>query len=193
MCTRTSSLLIDHRLRPESPPSPELVSAALIPAVCPKHSHNHGAHQNVPLHGRCVPARCPKPAHRHAHALHGQQGQGERSGSVRAAGCVAGCAARCTHLPSLVCAERPPYPHPPFSSDIVRYHLLALRWINPNAVIYLREVRGQGTPTIEYTLCALLLGVYTPHYPSPASSPPPHPPHPLPLQGWARRRVRCKP
>jgi hypothetical protein len=37
---------------------------------------------------------------------------------------------------------------------IVRDHLAALRWMNPNAVIFLREVRGQGTPTIDYSLCA---------------------------------------
>lgn len=35
---------------------------------------------------------------------------------------------------------------------VVRDHLLALRWCNPNAVIYLREARGQGTPTVEYEL-----------------------------------------
>jgi hypothetical protein len=35
---------------------------------------------------------------------------------------------------------------------VVRDHLLALRWSNPNAVIYLREARGQGTPTVEYEL-----------------------------------------
>jgi hypothetical protein len=36
----------------------------------------------------------------------------------------------------------------------VRDHLAALRWMNPNAVIYLRETRGQGVPTISYSLCA---------------------------------------
>ena len=29
---------------------------------------------------------------------------------------------------------------------VVRDHLLALRWSNPNAVVYLREARGQGAP-----------------------------------------------
>ena len=37
---------------------------------------------------------------------------------------------------------------------VVRDHLAALRWMNPNAVIYLREASGQGTPTVSYTLCA---------------------------------------
>jgi hypothetical protein len=37
--------------------------------------------------------------------------------------------------------------------EIVTKHLLALRWMNPNAVIYLREYRGQGTPEVEYELC----------------------------------------
>jgi hypothetical protein len=37
-------------------------------------------------------------------------------------------------------------------SEVVAKHLLALRWMNPNAVVYLREVKGQGTPTIEYEL-----------------------------------------
>ena len=36
--------------------------------------------------------------------------------------------------------------------SVVRDHLLALRWCNPNAVIYLREARGQGTPFVEYEL-----------------------------------------
>ena len=36
---------------------------------------------------------------------------------------------------------------------LVRDHLLALRWMNPNAVIYLREARGQGVPHIQYELC----------------------------------------
>lgn len=36
--------------------------------------------------------------------------------------------------------------------DVVAKHLLALRWMNPNAIIYLREVKGQGTPTVEYSL-----------------------------------------
>jgi hypothetical protein len=35
---------------------------------------------------------------------------------------------------------------------VVAKHLLALRWTNPNAVIFLREVKGQGTPTVEYAL-----------------------------------------
>jgi hypothetical protein len=37
--------------------------------------------------------------------------------------------------------------------DVLRDHLLALRWMNPNAVIYLREAKGQGTPQVEYELC----------------------------------------
>ena len=37
---------------------------------------------------------------------------------------------------------------------VVRDHLAALRWMNPNAVIYLREASGQGTPTVSYSLCA---------------------------------------
>lgn len=40
-----------------------------------------------------------------------------------------------------------------YCSDVVQNHLLALRWMNPNAVVYLREERGQGTPVIEYELC----------------------------------------
>ena len=35
---------------------------------------------------------------------------------------------------------------------VVRDHLLALRWSNPNAVVYLREARGQGAPSVEYEL-----------------------------------------
>lgn len=38
-------------------------------------------------------------------------------------------------------------------SEIVRDHLLALRWMNPNAIVYLREYKGQGPATIEYSLC----------------------------------------
>ncbi len=30
---------------------------------------------------------------------------------------------------------------------------MALRWMNPNAVIYLREIKGQGKPYVEYALC----------------------------------------
>jgi hypothetical protein len=37
--------------------------------------------------------------------------------------------------------------------DLVVKHLLALRWMNPNAVIYLREVKGQGCPEVDYELC----------------------------------------
>ena len=37
--------------------------------------------------------------------------------------------------------------------EVVRDHLLALRWMNPNAVIYLREARGQGVPEVQYELC----------------------------------------
>ena len=39
----------------------------------------------------------------------------------------------------------------------VRDHLAALRWMNPNAVIYLRESAGQGTPRIDYSLCEFFL------------------------------------
>lgn len=35
---------------------------------------------------------------------------------------------------------------------VVRDHLLALRWSNPNAVVFLREAKGQGTPSVEYEL-----------------------------------------
>jgi hypothetical protein len=35
---------------------------------------------------------------------------------------------------------------------VVRDHLLALRWSNPNAVVYLREARGQGAPSVEFEL-----------------------------------------
>jgi hypothetical protein len=35
---------------------------------------------------------------------------------------------------------------------VVKNHLLALRWMNPNAVIYLRENHGQGTPKVDYHL-----------------------------------------
>ena len=37
--------------------------------------------------------------------------------------------------------------------DLVLKHLLALRWMNPNAVIYLREYKGQGSPEVDYELC----------------------------------------
>ena len=37
--------------------------------------------------------------------------------------------------------------------EVVRDHLLALRWMNPNAVVYLREERGQGVPEVQYELC----------------------------------------
>lgn len=47
----------------------------------------------------------------------------------------------------------PPPPHPSLCSEVVRNHLLGLRWMNPNAVVYLREERGQGTPVVEYELC----------------------------------------
>ena len=32
-------------------------------------------------------------------------------------------------------------------------HLLALRWMNPNAVVYLREYKGQGCPEVDLELC----------------------------------------
>ena len=35
----------------------------------------------------------------------------------------------------------------------MRNHLLALRWMNPNAIIYLREFKGQGTPEMDMELC----------------------------------------
>jgi hypothetical protein len=38
--------------------------------------------------------------------------------------------------------------------ELVRKHLLALRWSNPNAVVRLAQVVGQGRPTVEYELCA---------------------------------------
>ena len=37
---------------------------------------------------------------------------------------------------------------------VVRDHLAALRWMNPNAVIHLKEIRGVGQPTLECKLCA---------------------------------------
>ena len=42
--------------------------------------------------------------------------------------------------------------------DLVLKHLLALRWMNPNAVIYLREFKGQGSPEIDYELCKYFAG-----------------------------------
>ena len=45
--------------------------------------------------------------------------------------------------------HRPPQPN---CRKVVKDHLLALRWMNPNAVVYLREAKGQGTPAVEYTL-----------------------------------------
>lgn len=36
---------------------------------------------------------------------------------------------------------------------------MALRWMNPNATIFRRETRGQGTPELHYTLCAWSGGV----------------------------------
>ena len=41
--------------------------------------------------------------------------------------------------------------------EVVLKHLLALRWMNPNAVIYLREYKGQGSPEIDYELCKCAL------------------------------------
>ncbi len=41
----------------------------------------------------------------------------------------------------------------PVCRYVVRDHILGLRWMNPNAVIYLREYKGQGTPRVEYELC----------------------------------------
>ena len=38
--------------------------------------------------------------------------------------------------------------------ELVRKHLLALRWSNPNAVVRLAQVVGQGAPKVEYELCA---------------------------------------
>jgi hypothetical protein len=67
---------------------------------------------------------------------------------------------------------------------------MALRWMNPNAVIYLREIKGQGKPYVEYALCEF------PHAPArlprlaslrPLNLPgPPHSP-PLAPQGRATR------
>jgi hypothetical protein len=37
--------------------------------------------------------------------------------------------------------------------QLIRDHLVALRWMNPNAVIYLKEVKGQGTPVVDFKLC----------------------------------------
>jgi hypothetical protein len=37
--------------------------------------------------------------------------------------------------------------------SVLRNHLLALRWMNPNAIVYMREFRGQGTPEVAYELC----------------------------------------
>jgi hypothetical protein len=75
---------------------------------------------------------------------------------------------------------------------VVRDHLLALRWMNPNATIYLREVKGQGAASVEYFLCAYRkVAVPCPPAPFPLTppahnSPPPlpHSPSPLP-QGRA--------
>ncbi len=39
-------------------------------------------------------------------------------------------------------------------SDIVKKHLLALRWTNPDALIYLRESKEHGTAHVEFELCA---------------------------------------
>lgn len=40
----------------------------------------------------------------------------------------------------------------PIRRYIIKKHLLALRWMNPNAVIYLKEIKGQGTPQFIYEL-----------------------------------------
>ena len=40
------------------------------------------------------------------------------------------------------------------SKLVVRDHLAALRWMNPNAVIHLKEIRGVGQPVFECKLCA---------------------------------------
>ena len=57
--------------------------------------------------------------------------------------------------------------------EVVRDHLAALRWMNPNAVIYLREMRGQGTPSISYSLCAWIFFSSRPRPSSLTLSPPP--------------------
>ncbi|RYG46455.1 hypothetical protein EON67_09535 [archaeon] len=41
--------------------------------------------------------------------------------------------------------------------EIVARHLLALRWMNPNAVVYLRETKGQGVPSVSFDLCTYWL------------------------------------
>lgn len=37
--------------------------------------------------------------------------------------------------------------------EVVRNHLLALRWMNPGAVVVLRETKGFGDSNIKYKLC----------------------------------------
>ena len=39
---------------------------------------------------------------------------------------------------------------------VLRDHLAALRWMNPNAAIHLKEIKGRGQPVFECTLCALV-------------------------------------
>jgi len=74
---------------------------------------------------------------------------------------------------------------------VVRDHLAALRWMNPNAVIHLKEIRGVGQPKLECKLCACggggAEGLRARWSPAPFFTHTP-PPHPLPLffsrRGW---------
>ena len=85
--------------------------------------------------------------------------------------------------------------------EVVRDHLAALRWMNPNAVIYLREARGQGTPTISYSLCALQAPCRQALPPLPSLCPLAHPPSDpslfprafLRLQGCTLAARCCRP
>ena len=83
--------------------------------------------------------------------------------------------------------------------ELVRKHLLALRWSNPNAVVRLAQVVGQGRPTVEYELCASPPRAITaaavpacarpriPRLLSPPAPPAPVPPPPHPRPPLARR------
>jgi hypothetical protein len=39
------------------------------------------------------------------------------------------------------------------SRDLILKHLLALRWMNPNALVYLHEAREVGEARVEFELC----------------------------------------
>ena len=54
---------------------------------------------------------------------------------------------------------------------VMRDHLAALRWMNPNAAIHLKEIRGSGKPVFECTLCASRPCAQS------AKQPPAHAPH----------------